>query len=131
MATQQEILEAMQTLAADVPNKKLHHQYHQVSSECEEESEKESEVKGRREEDQESNENGEGRPRKKRCGNTSKVAKKRTHHAEVRCRMDGCSYFGPNLKRRMNDHVKKHEIEQDEVEQLLAFSNYLTLASKK
>lgn len=48
----------------------------------------------------------------------SKIAK-RSHHKKSKCPLPKCSFFGSNLRRHLDIHVKKREVDENEVQRIL------------
>ncbi len=57
-------------------------------------------------------------PTKKVKQSPSKSSSKNTHHKSAKCRLPNCQYFGGNLKRHLQTHVKTGEIRKSDIPRL-------------
>lgn len=51
---------------------------------------------------------------------TTPKGAKRSHHKHKKCPVQKCAFFGTDLRRHLNIHVRKGELAEEGVEKLLA-----------
>lgn len=61
------------------------------------------------------------RPRKRKLTSQdsdedSTLKRKRSHHSQVKCKVPGCKFHGQDIKRHLRTHVKKGELEAENIE---------------
>ena len=47
---------------------------------------------------------------------SGKKSGKRSHHNPVKCRVSGCNYFGSSLKRHLKIHIRRNELQEEDVD---------------
>ena len=58
-------------------------------------------------------------PRKETKENTEDEGQKRSHDKKTKCRFPGCSFNGGDIRRHLKTHVKKGDLEEENLDQMV------------